>query len=47
VLVPISDEWTKTWARIEETLVKRVIGAAAALGGMSAPWFELYARRVS
>ena len=47
VLVPISDEWTKTWARIEETLVKRVMGTAAALGGISAPWFELYARRAS
>jgi SAM-dependent methyltransferase len=46
VLVPIADEWTKIWARIEETLVKRVIGAAAALGGISSPWFEVYAKRV-
>jgi SAM-dependent methyltransferase len=43
VLVPIADEFTKTWARIEETLVKRVIGAATAFGGI-APWFEVYAR---
>jgi len=47
VLVPIADEFTKTWARIEETLVKRAIGAAAALGGISSPWFEVYGRRVS
>jgi SAM-dependent methyltransferase len=44
VLVPISDEWTKTWARVEETLIKKAIGAAAALGRISSPWFEVYAK---
>ena len=43
VLVPIADEWTKTWARIEEALVKGVVGAAASRGASAAPWFELYA----
>jgi hypothetical protein len=45
VLVPISDEWTKPWARVEETLIKRTLGAVAALGEVAAPWFEVYARR--
>lgn len=46
VLVPIADEWTKSWARIEETLIKRTLGAVASLGEVAAPWFEVYARRV-
>ena len=46
-LVPISDEWTKSWARIEETLIKRTVGTIAALGEIAAPWFELYAKRVA
>jgi 2-polyprenyl-3-methyl-5-hydroxy-6-metoxy-1,4-benzoquinol methylase len=45
VLVPISDEWTKSWARVEETLIKRTLGAVASLGEVAAPWFEVYARR--
>ena len=46
VLVPIADEWTKSWARIEETLIKRAVGTIAMLGERAAPWFELYARRL-
>jgi len=46
VLVPIADEWTKSWAKIEETLIKRAIGTVAMFGERMAPWFELYARRV-
>jgi 2-polyprenyl-3-methyl-5-hydroxy-6-metoxy-1,4-benzoquinol methylase len=45
VLVPISDEWTKPWARIEETLIKRTVGTVASLDETAAPWFEIYARR--
>jgi len=45
VLVPISDEWTKSWARVEEAVIKRTMGAVAALDEVAAPWFELYARR--
>lgn len=41
-LVPISDEWTRPWAGREERLVKRLLGALAAVG--PAPWFEIYAR---
>ena len=44
-LGPISDEWTKSWARIEETLIKRTVGTIASLGEVAAPWFELYAKR--
>jgi SAM-dependent methyltransferase len=46
-LVPISDEWTKSWARVEETLIKRTVGTIASLGEVAAPWFELYAKRVT
>jgi SAM-dependent methyltransferase len=45
VLVPIADEWTRRWARVEETFIKRVLGAAVAFGDGWAPWFEVYARR--
>jgi SAM-dependent methyltransferase len=45
VLVPIADEWTRRWARVEEVLVKRVLAATTALGARWAPWFEVYARR--
>jgi hypothetical protein len=47
VLVPIADEWTRSWAAVEERLVKRAIGVVAGAGGDDlplAPWFELYAR---
>jgi SAM-dependent methyltransferase len=42
VLVPIADEWTRSWARLEERalkiVLKNVLSAAA-----SAPWVEVYA----
>jgi hypothetical protein len=46
-LVPISDQWTRRWAAVEEKLVKQIIGAAARMSRGDkplAPWFELYAR---
>jgi SAM-dependent methyltransferase len=45
VLVPIADEWTRRWARLEETLIKRAIASVARFGDARAPWFEVYARR--
>jgi SAM-dependent methyltransferase len=45
VLVPIADEWTRPWARVEESLIKRGLGAAASARLDWAPWFEVYARR--
>jgi SAM-dependent methyltransferase len=45
VLVPIADEWTRPWARVEESLIKRALATAARLGLDWAPWFEVYARR--
>jgi SAM-dependent methyltransferase len=47
VLVPIGDEWTRPWARLEERFVK-ALGSLAALAPVRdrgvAPWIELYAR---
>ena len=47
VLVPIGDEWTRGWARVEERLVKH-LGTLAARAPMRdrgmAPWIEAYAR---
>jgi hypothetical protein len=45
VLVPIADEWTRPWARVEETLIKRALGAVAEKSDAGAPWFEIYAKR--
>jgi len=47
VLVPISDQWTRPWARIEERLVKRagsLIARAHVRDRVLAPWIEVYAR---
>jgi hypothetical protein len=47
VLLPLADEWTRPWARLEERMVKRagMVAARASRGDRSlAPWFELYAR---
>jgi SAM-dependent methyltransferase len=44
VLVPTADEWTRTWARIEERLVKLAIRAVGRSPDAS-PWFEIYATR--
>jgi hypothetical protein len=48
VLVPIADEWTRGWARVEERAVKKVGAIAARLpvrDRVLAPWIEVYARR--
>lgn len=45
VLVPIGDEWTRTWARFEERLIKGVMRVVARRNVDRAPWFELYASR--
>lgn len=45
VLVPIADEWTRPWARVEEIVIKRSISAAVSLSGARPPWFEIYAKR--
>lgn len=47
VLVPIADEWTRAWARVEETLIKKPLAEAAARDEADAPWFEVYARRLT
>ena len=44
VLVPIADRWTRRWARVEERVVKRVLGGVARRAHGVAPWFEMYAR---
>ena len=47
VLVPIADQWTRPWARLEERVVKG-LGALAARTPLRervmAPWIEVYAR---
>jgi len=45
VLVRISDEWTKGWARVEETLIKEPLAEVAAKNEADAPWFEVYGKR--
>ncbi|HVX38102.1 MAG TPA: methyltransferase domain-containing protein [Gemmatimonadaceae bacterium] len=45
VLVPIADEWTRRWARVEELMVKRALGTVSHRRADAAPWFEIYARR--
>ena len=45
VLVPTADEWTRRWARVEETAVKWLLGVVARRSPRWAPWFEMYARR--
>ena len=44
VLVPISDEWTRPWARLEERLLKWSLRRSRR-GPEGLPWFEVYARR--
>ena len=47
VLVPIGDEWTRPWARVEERVVK-ALGSLAARAPVNdrvmAPWVEVYAQ---
>lgn len=47
VLVPIADEWTRSWARVEELAVKAAMRVAARRSPTNAPWIEVYARRRS
>ena len=46
VLVPIADEWTRSWARVEETLIKRPLGLVARHAGHWAPWLDIFAVRL-
>lgn len=43
-LVPIADEWTRSWAAAEERMTKAAMKALAALDSHGAPWFEVYAK---
>jgi SAM-dependent methyltransferase len=45
VLVPVADEWTRSWARAEEIALKAVLGRVARYTANRAPWFEIYAGR--
>jgi hypothetical protein len=39
ILVPTADEWTRTWAAVEERALKRFTRG-------SMPWFEIYATKL-
>jgi SAM-dependent methyltransferase len=45
VLVPVRDEWTRPWARIEERVAKAGLRVLAARDPARAPWIDVYARR--
>lgn len=45
VLVPIGDEWTRGWARVEERMTKAALRRLVARSPEHAPWIELYARK--
>jgi len=46
VLVPTADEWTRPWARVEETLIKRALSFVARRDGAHwAPWLDVFAVR--
>jgi SAM-dependent methyltransferase len=45
VLVPIADEWTRPWARVEEKWTKALMRLIARSSRRHAPWIEVYARR--
>lgn len=45
VLVPTADEWTRPWARVEETFIKRFMAFAAHRGTHWAPWLDVFAVR--
>lgn len=44
VLVPTADEWTRRWARIEESIVRRLVALPSRWRTNWAPWFDTYAR---
>ena len=46
-LVPVADEHTRTWARLEERAVKGALRALRAMRvtpASASPWLEVYAR---
>ena len=46
-LVPVADEHTRTWARLEERAVKgtlRMLRALRLTPATASPWLEVYAR---
>ena len=43
-LVPLADEWTLPWARLEERITRRLTGLAVRRRPDAAPWFEVFAR---
>jgi hypothetical protein len=46
-LVPIGDQWTRSWARVEEQVVKTLLRGAvrsSRLRRRYSPWLEAYAR---
>jgi SAM-dependent methyltransferase len=45
VLVRTADEWTRRWARVEETLIKRAMKVASHAGERWAPWLQVFAVR--
>jgi SAM-dependent methyltransferase len=45
VLVPIADEWTRPWARVEERATKSALRRAVRMRLTEPPWIEIYARR--
>jgi len=47
VLVRVADEWTHLWARAEEVVAKRLMSMMARRRPQFAPWFEIYASRLS
>jgi 2-polyprenyl-3-methyl-5-hydroxy-6-metoxy-1,4-benzoquinol methylase len=46
VLVPVADNYTRTWARLEEIVVKGAMSIRARTSPGSAPWLEVYARKL-
>lgn len=45
VLVPVADEWTRGWAKVEERAVKQLLRVVARRTLEWAPWIEVYAVR--
>ena len=44
-LVPLADEWTRPWARVEDWLVRHALAPVARLVPRWAPWVEVWARK--
>jgi 2-polyprenyl-3-methyl-5-hydroxy-6-metoxy-1,4-benzoquinol methylase len=45
VLVPLADEWTRPWARVEDWFVRHALAPVARLAPRWAPWVEVWARK--